>query len=125
MSSARRREQRLATLWRLRQLELEQARIERAGLEAVADRQRRRVAQMRREVDETRELERVRVTAETGVTADLLRGARAYAAWQIRGVVEQEAALRASERVAEQSRLEVGRRFERLEVIQRLRDRNA
>ena len=123
--TARKRDRRLATLQRLRELELDQARVERASIDAATDRHRRRFALMQLELQATQALERSKVTAEAGVCADLLRHARNYARWQAREIGEQEAVVKASERRSDEARLEVARRFERLAVIKRLRERGA
>ncbi|HEY4211208.1 MAG TPA: hypothetical protein VGM84_06990 [Steroidobacteraceae bacterium] len=123
--TGRTRDSRLATLQRLRELELEEARVERVRVEARAEADRQRLHEMQQALNSTRDLERSRVTAVTGVSAATLRAARDYARWQAQEIVVGERALRVSERLSELARSEVGRRFERVAVIERLRERGS
>ncbi len=122
---ARRRDHRLQTLQRWRELELEQARVERARIDEEAERRRSRIAQLRRDADETLELQQRRIVADAGVSAHFLSLARTFARWQVMQIGEQQTALHLSEQMAEQARLEVGRRYERVAAIERLRERGA
>jgi flagellar export protein FliJ len=124
-TTAKTRDRRLASLERLHELELEQARIERAEVDAAADRQRSRVAALEREVEEMHEMERARIASQSGVSVEFLRGTRAYARWQHQEIGKERGALKSAEQLAEQARLKVTQRFERLEVIGRLRARGA
>ena len=115
----------LDTLLRLQQLELERARVERAAIDAAVEKQRKKVADARTELERVLDLARGSVTATTGVAAETLRIAHDYAKWQGRVLAEEESALKNAEALAEAARAQVTRRFERLSALERLRERRA
>jgi hypothetical protein len=114
---------RFQTLVRLHELQLEQARVERAALDVAVERQRVTVGRLRSELDDSRALAQQMVTRADGVAVNSLRQLQDYARWQAAALAEQERALERSRALAEDARLEVERRFERLSVIERARDR--
>ena len=125
MNSARQRDRRLATLERLHEAELEQARVERTRLDAAVESQVKAVSDIERELASTTSLMREQVADGAGVPADLLRLTCDYARWQARTLAGQQALLVKARTSAEEGRQHVLRRFERLATIERLRVRAA
>lgn len=117
------RDQRLRTVQRLRELELENARSERAQLDVAAEEQRLLLEQLLERARDTTRFETV--LADQGVTADTLRQVRRYAAWQHQCISKQEAELETAKNRASAARATVVRRLERLRVVERLRERIA
>jgi flagellar export protein FliJ len=119
----RRRDDRLATLARLRELELEQARVERAAIDLSVERQRKRLAMTREELERVDRLAREQTTQKDGVSAATLQYLRDYTRWQQQTLREEQGALTTAERLAEEARKDVARRHGRLAAIERLRER--
>jgi flagellar export protein FliJ len=117
------RDRRLRTVQRLRELELETARTERARLDSAAEEQRRQLEQLQEGARDT-----TRIAADLsnqGVAADTLRQVRYYAAWQNQCISRQETELETARNRAEAARQTVIRRLERLRIVERLRERVA
>jgi flagellar export protein FliJ len=112
-------------LVRLHELQLEQARIERAALDAAVEHQRVKVEALQREVASAQALAESLVTSASGVAPDALRHMRNYVGWQNTLLAEQQLVLQRSSALAEQARANVRRRFERLSAMERACDRQA
>ena len=117
------RDDKLRTVQRLRELELENARAERAQLDAASEEQRARLEQLNERARDTTRFEAD--VSNQGVAADTLRQVRHYAAWQYRCIGEQELEWESARDRAEEAREAVIQRLERLRVIERLRERVA
>jgi len=117
--------EKLATVARLFELQLEQARVARAAAEEAADRQREKARQIQSRIDEAHGLARDQMRGERGVSADELRRSSVYARWQLHVLAEQEQRVKHAEEKAEQALAEVTRRFQALSAIEDLRARRA
>ena len=97
--SARREssERQLDTLQRLRELELQQARVERAAADAATEKQQERVNATEAEIKEAQRLAESHVTRGQGAAAELIRICTEYAKWQTHVLVEQQADLRSKQ----------------------------
>jgi|GEM_PF-1905404 len=113
----------LKTLQRLRKLELQQAQVERAAIDARVKQHEERVSTLHGEVGQTRALAHTQVTRAEGVSADTLRALRDYAAWQGQVLHAQEHELHAAQGVAHQAHENMKQRFEQLSIVERLRER--
>ncbi|MEJ1964225.1 MAG: flagellar export protein FliJ [Gammaproteobacteria bacterium] len=121
----RHRGERLVTVERLRDMELEDSRIGHASAQDDLARQREIAQQIQSRIDETHGLARGRLQSEAGVSVDELRRTSAYASWQGRALAEQQQFVSNAQQAAELARLEVMHRFEALSVIEKLRARRA
>lgn len=111
----------LATVQRLDELELEQARAAKTKADAVVEQQSRTVGALQARVEQARRLAESQMTSGAGVGA--MRQLADYANWQARALQRWEAELSKARDAAEQARAHLMRCFERLSVIERLRER--
>jgi flagellar export protein FliJ len=117
------RPDKLGALERLTDLEVEQARIQHTALENAADEQRKRVAEVRAGIAQTRDFEQNLLMREDAVSVESLRHVQSFLQWRAQELVEQQANLTQAEDLASNARATVIRRFERLLAICRLRER--
>jgi hypothetical protein len=122
-SSEKARDRRLATLGRLRELQLEEARVVHAAKQADVDRQRERVSEIQGHLD--RSQARARELVELGVAAAMLIHLHEYESWQASALAEEQMTLRKFQELEEEARAQVARRFEALSCIGRVRARLA
>jgi len=113
----------LGTLQRLRKLELQQARVQRAAADAATERQQQRVNDIEAQLCETRQFAASHMTGTQGASAELLRICTEYAKWQTKALSEQDAELHRRQDISGQAREQVLACFEQLCVIERLRER--
>jgi len=124
-SSANRRADRFATLARLHELQLEHARVERAAIDKEVERQSAHVRELETELDNSRAIAQRLVAHASGISVDSLRQLHEYMRWQVGTLAAQQSVLERARALAEDARLHVVRRFERLAAIERMRDRHA
>lgn len=115
----------LAIVARLYELQLEQARVDRAAADEYAERQRELAKQIQGRIDEAYGLALKRMRSANGALADELRQTGSYAKWQMRTLTEQQERVREAEQVAEKALTEVTRRYQALSAIEQLRERRA
>jgi flagellar export protein FliJ len=115
----------LRTLVRLHELQLEQARVEHAAIEAEVERQRARVQALEITLANSHTRAQEMVSQHAGVCAEELKRLHDYAKWHAETLSEQRAVLERSRGLAEEARAQVIRRFERLSVMERLSDQQA
>jgi len=122
-SASARQARRFSVLVRLHELQLEEARVHRATLDAAADRQRQRVTKIEADIADSHAHAR-QLTAKGGaVSLEILNQLHVYLRWQATALAEQRAVQARDEALAEEARLEVVKRFERLAAIKRFRER--
>jgi len=117
------RDRRLATLTRLRELQLEEARVAHALKQAEVDRQRERVREIQSHIEQSQA--RGRQLVESGVAVAMLIHLQEYEAWQANALTEEQASLAKLQELEEEARAQVARRFEALSCIGRVRERHA
>jgi flagellar biosynthesis chaperone FliJ len=115
----------LAIVSRLYELQLEQARVDRAAADEYAERQRELAKQIQSRIDEAYCLALDRMRRTSGVLADELRQTGSYTSWQTRTLAEQQKRVREAEQAAEDAIAEVTRRYQALSAIEQLRERRA
>lgn len=124
MSSASDRQaRRFSVLVRLHELQLEEARVHRATLEAAAERQRQRVKKIESDIADSHAYARQLAAKGGSVSFEIMKQLHVYLRWQANALAEQQAVLKRDETLAEDARLDVVRRFERLAAIKRFRER--
>jgi flagellar biosynthesis chaperone FliJ len=119
------RARRFSTLARLHELELEEARAARAQTDRAVDQQNTRVKELGTALDQSQAHARELVARADGVSAALFGLLQRYVAWQSRELTEQKVVLENAQKLAEQARVEVIQRFQRLSAIERARDHHA
>ena len=124
-STADRRADRFATLARLYELQLEHARVERAAIDKEVERQSAHVKELEAEIDNSHAIARRMVAHASGISVESLRQLHEYMRWQAGTLAEQQRVLERSRTLAEDARLHVVRRYERLAATVRMRDRHA
>jgi flagellar biosynthesis chaperone FliJ len=115
----------LQTVARFYELQLEEARVQRAVADKETARQRRFAEQIQQRIDEAQGLARERMQSEHGVSADALRQAGAYEKWESRSLAEQQERVNEAEAASGKARAEVTRRYQALSAIEQLQERRA
>jgi flagellar export protein FliJ len=116
---------RLATVVRLHELELEDARVQLATAAAKLEEQKRRCAEIQQRIDQSAALAQEHVHSEGGVSAETLRQVGSYTKWQRQLLAEQQLRVQEATIAVDQARAEVTQRFRKLSAIERLRERRA
>lgn len=111
----------LATVQRLDELGLEQARVAKSKADAVVEQHSRTVGAFQDRVEQARKVTQSHMTS--GVAVGVMRQLADYAHWQSRALQECQGQLRKAQDSAEQARAHLMRCFERLSVIERLHER--
>ena len=122
-TSSERKASRFSVLTRLHELQLEEARVQRTALDAAVERQRQRVERIESDIADSHALSRELVTKTGDVSVDVLKQLHVYVRWQAGALAAQRAVLTRDEALAEEARLQVVQRFERLAAIKRFRER--
>jgi flagellar biosynthesis chaperone FliJ len=122
-TSSQRQALRFSVLTRLHELQLEEARIERIARDAAVERQRRCVEQIESAIADSHARSRDLAMKTGGLSVEALRQLHIYMRWQAGALAEQRVVLDRDETLAEEARLLVVQRFERLAAIERFRER--
>jgi flagellar export protein FliJ len=115
----------LATVARLRELELEHARLQHAAAVDALSRQEQVLTDIRARLDDSHTFAREQAQSSHGISAALLLHVRAYSQLQTRLAEQQRERVDEAENGADRARAEVTRRFQALAAIERLRERRA
>jgi flagellar basal-body rod modification protein FlgD len=119
------RERHIHTLERLRELELEHARVEHQILDRAVQEQRNQVLGLRQQIEANHAQEQALLQQVGGVSPAALWRIRNYSLWQFGLLAQQQARLAQTQQAAEEAHTKVVARYERLSVIRRLRVRLA
>jgi flagellar biosynthesis chaperone FliJ len=114
---------RLATVARLFDLQLEQARVDRVTADEHAEHQREIAKQIQSRIDDVHGLAHRGMQSAGGVTADELRRSGTYAKWQMHALTGQQRRVRDAADAAERALAEVTRRYQALSAIEQLSER--
>jgi flagellar biosynthesis chaperone FliJ len=114
---------RLATVARLYDLQLEEARAELVLAQRRASERKQVAAEIQSRVEDANQLASAQLERSSGVSADLLRQARSYSRSQESALNEQQERVRQAEDAATSAVAEVTRRYQALSAVERLLER--
>jgi hypothetical protein len=120
-----RRKQRLQLLYRLREMNVEQARAEHVAAQAELDQRRERAEATQRELEALDQWAVVQLTKGSAVTPELLRQVHLYRGAEKNTLDRQRAEEAKQGELTEAARGDLGARFEELSVVERLAARHA